>query len=106
MAALLAASFLTGGARAQNIDLAQKSLSLDVGMSEDVVTKTLGLNPISSSAGACGSMNGPVECKVYHYESGSKQLIVRFRRESGTWLSFSWDVFPRLEEPNARSGRH
>ena len=45
VAALLVASFPTVDAWAQNIDWGQKSRSLDMGMSEDFVMKTLGHSP-------------------------------------------------------------
>lgn len=90
MPALLLASLLTVDAWAQNIDWGQKSRSLDIRMSEDVVMKTLGQSPNQVSAGPCNV--GPI-CKIHTYGNRNNQLIVRFVNVDGKWVSGSWDVF-------------
>ena len=99
VAALLVASFLTVDAWAQNIDWGQKSRSLDIGMSEDVVMKTLGHSPNSVTVAVCsgpyGSPTGPRTCKIHDYGNMKNGLIVRFQNDEGKWLSYSWSVSPR-----------
>ena len=96
-AATLAALLPTVEAWSKDIiDWGQKSLSLDTGMSEDVVMKTLGQSPKSAEVGVCsghyGSLTGdPVTCKIHAYGKNG-ELIVRFKKESGKWLSYSWSV--------------
>ena len=98
VAALLVASFPTVDAWAQNIDWGQKSRSLDMGMSEDFVMKTLGHSPnevgVMVCSGLYGLPTGPTTCKVHVYGNKNKELIVCFQKENGTWLSYSWNVTP------------
>ena len=98
MVALLIASFLTVDARAQNIDWGQKSRSLDVGMSEEVVMKTLGHSPNKVQVAVCSgpyvSPTGPRTCKIHDYGNRNNELIVRFQNDDGKWLSYSWSVHP------------
>jgi len=98
-AATLTALLPTVEAWSQDIDWGKKSLSLDTGMSEDVVMKTLGQSPKSAQVAICtgpyGSLTGdPVECKIQSYGK-NRELIVRFKKESGKWLSYSWSVDDR-----------
>ncbi len=98
-AATLAALLPTVEAWSQVIDWGKKSLSLDTGMSEDVVIKTLGQNPKSAEVGVCsgqfGSPSGAsVTCKLHHYGK-NEELTVRFKKEGGSWLSYSWSVYDR-----------
>ena len=97
--ATLAALLPTVDAWSQNIDWGRKSLSLDTEMSEDVVMKTLGQSPMSAEVAVCtgpyGSLTGdPVACKIQVYGK-NRELIVRFKKESGKWLSYSWSVNDR-----------
>jgi hypothetical protein len=99
-AATLAALLPTVEALGQKmIDWGQKSLSLDTGMSEDVVMKAVGQSPKSAEVGVCSGQYGspagvPVTCKIHLYGKNG-ELIVRFKKESGKWLSYSWSVHDR-----------
>jgi hypothetical protein len=97
IAATLVALLPTVEAWSKDIDWGQKSRSLEIGMSEDVVMKTLGQSPKDVSVAVCsgpyGSLTGdPVTCKVHDYGKNG-ELMVRFTHESGKWLSYSWSVF-------------
>ncbi len=99
LAATLAILLPTVQAWSQDFDWGKKSLSLDTGMSEDAVTKTLGQSPKSAEVGVCtgqyGSLTGgPVTCKIRVYGKNG-EMIVRFKKESDKWLSYSWSLSKR-----------
>jgi hypothetical protein len=98
VAALLVTLFPTMDAWAQNIDWGQKSRSLDTGMSEELVMKTVGHSPnevgVAVCSGIYGLPTGPTMCKIHTYGNKNKELIVRFKNENGIWLSYSWNVTP------------
>ena len=82
---------------ARTVNWGAKSALIDLGMTEQQVTKTVGSAPNKVEMETCGqhTKRGAWTCKIHTYGSGSKKLRVWFQQSPNDrmWRAVSWNVF-------------
>ena len=82
---------------ARTVNWGAKSALIDLGMTEQQVTKTVGSAPNKVEMETCGQQTkrGAWTCKIHTYGSGSKKLRVWFQQSPNDrmWRAVSWNVF-------------
>lgn len=83
-------------ASAQGTDWGRASAQLQLGMTEQVVTVTIG-SPRATEMTTCGINTGaPWQCKVYRYGNVGRTsvLIIEFQSRGNDWVVQGWSVTP------------
>jgi hypothetical protein len=82
---------------AQTVNWGAKSALLELGMTEQQVTKIVGSAPNKVEMETCGqhTKRGAWTCKIHTYGSGSKKLRVWFQQSPNDrmWRVVTWNVF-------------
>jgi hypothetical protein len=82
---------------AQTVNWGAKSALLELGMTEQQVTKTVDSAPNKVGMETCGqhTKRGAWTCKIHTYGSGSKKLRVWFQQSPNDrmWRVVTWNVF-------------
>jgi hypothetical protein len=82
---------------AQTVNWGAKSALLDLAMTEQQVTKTVGSAPNKVEMETCGQQTkrGAWTCKTHTYGSGVNKLRVWFQQSPNDrmWRAVSWKVF-------------
>ena len=88
---------VTTASSARTVNWGAKSALIDLGMTEQQVTKTVGSAPNKVEIETCGqhTKRGAWTCKIHTYGSGFNRLRVWFQQSPNDrmWRVVTWNVF-------------